>query len=290
MCTFVSGSKIQLLAQMFTLNCKGKILQITGPIVMGIVNVTPDSFYKSFFEQQDVLDTVAGMLSDGATIIDIGGQSTRPGSLRVNSAEEAGRVVTIVEKITRLFPEAIISIDTYYSDVATLAVEAGASIINDVSGGTMDAQMLDTVALLNVPFVCMHMKGTPETMHLAPAYADVVKEVLDYFITRVTACRAAGIKDIIVDPGFGFGKNMVHNYQLLKHFNSFKMLDLPLLAGISRKGMVYKTLQTDAANALNGTTVLNVLALQGGADILRVHDVKEAVQAIKLLDMINNAK
>lgn len=280
-------SKIQFISQMHTLNCKGKILSLEKPVVMGIVNITPDSFYKGYLQEkeEEILSVTAGMITNGAAIIDLGGQSTRPGSDVVSAAEEADRVLPCIEKIHKNFPDAILSIDTYYSTVAKAAVDAGAHIVNDISAGEMDKEMLPVVASLKVPYICMHMQGTPQTMQVNPQYDDVTKEVLDFFIQKTAACRLAGIHDVIIDPGFGFGKTTAHNFSLLKNLAVFKMLDKPILAGLSRKGMIYKTLGTDADHALNGTTVLNTIALLNGANILRVHDAKEAREAIELTEL-----
>ncbi len=271
---------------MYTLNCKGKILSIETPIVMGIINITPDSFYAGSRQQalEDIVQQAQKMLDEGAAILDIGGQSTRPGSEHVGADEEIKRVVPAIAAIVQQFPKAIISIDTYHATVAKAAVEAGAAMVNDVSGGMMDADMLATVAALKVPYVCMHMLGTPATMQHSPVYKDVTKEVLDFFIERIDACRRAGIHDVIVDPGFGFGKTIEHNFTLLKNLSVFKILGKPILLGISRKSTIYKTLSVTANEALNGTTVLNTVGLIHGASILRVHDVKEAVEAVKLFN------
>ena len=276
---------------MHTLNCKGKLLSLEKPVVMGILNITPDSFYKGYLEYSDdaVISIAANLVNNGATIIDVGGQSTRPGSSIVSASEEMERVIPWIKKIHKNFPDTFISIDTYYAAVAKAAVEAGAHIVNDISGGNLDEAMINTVASLKVPYICMHMQGTPQTMQLHPQYENVVQEVLDYFIQKKEECRQAGIMDMVIDPGFGFGKTTAHNFSLLKNISIFKMLGLPILAGLSRKGMVYKTLGTDADHALNGTTVLNTLALQNGANIIRVHDAKEAKEAIKLLEHYNSA-
>lgn len=269
---------------MFTLNCKGQLITAAKPLVMGIINTTPDSFYEPS-RQQDIAGIVQKaeqMLRDGATILDIGGQSTRPGSQLLDAGEELKRVMAPIAAIHAHLPDAIISIDTFYAKVALEAVAAGASMVNDISAGSMDAAMLQTVAGLRVPYVCMHMKGTPQTMQQQAVYDDVVKEVLDYFVERLDACRKAGIHDVIIDPGFGFAKNTIHNLKLLKDLQLLKITGKPILAGLSRKASIYKTLGTDAAGALNGTTVLNTIALQNGADILRVHDVKEAVETVEL--------
>lgn len=276
---------------MHTLNCKGKIVSLQKPVVMGILNITPDSFYKGYLQlaDEEILSMAANMMAQGAAIIDIGGQSTRPGSRIIPDGEEAGRVIPVIEKIAKHFPQAILSIDTYYASVARAAVEAGAHIVNDISAGNMDSEMIQTVAALKVPYICMHMQGTPQTMQVNPQYENVTREVLDFFIQKKEECRLAGIHDVIIDPGFGFGKTTQHNFRLLKEMAVFKMLDRPVLAGLSRKGMIYKTLGTDAAQALNGTTVLNTLALQNGASILRVHDVKEAKEAIDLYEHYKSA-
>ncbi|MFC4232815.1 dihydropteroate synthase [Parasediminibacterium paludis] len=252
---------------------------------MGIINVTPDSFFEDSRQQniKEVVSKAEQMLHDGATIIDIGGQTTKPGSEAIGASEEMKRVIPVIKALVQTFPGIYISIDTYHAIVAKAAVEAGACMVNDISGGMMDTEMLITVASLNVPYICMHMQGTPQTMQVNPTYENVTKEVLDFFIERMAACRQAGIKDVIVDVGFGFGKTIAHNFQLLKEMAVFKMLDAPILAGLSRKSTVYKTLGISAKEALNGTTVLNTIALQNGADILRVHDVKEAKEAIVLV-------
>lgn len=269
---------------MFTLNCRGRLLVADHPLVMGIINITPDSFYEESrsSDSDSVMRHVERMLNDGADIIDIGAQSTRPNALLLSEEEELSRVAGIVDLATDKFPEAIFSIDTFYSRVAQLCVSAGAHIINDVSGGEMDNRMIATAAKLGTPYVCMHMRGTPQNMQQHTGYEDVTKSVLDYFVTKITECSAAGIKDIILDPGFGFSKNISQNFELLKNLKALKIPKLPLLLGLSRKSMVYKTLGVTAADALNGTTVLNTIALMNGADILRVHDVKEAKECVQL--------
>jgi dihydropteroate synthase len=276
---------------MYTLNCKGKLLILAKPMVMGIVNATPDSFYDPYPRKglDAIIELADKMVSEGADILDIGGQSTRPGSIRISAAEETARVLPLVELLHQKYPDTILSIDTYHSKVALAAVKAGVAIVNDVSGGDMDAAMLPTVAALQTPYICMHSKGSPETMQQHAVYEDVVKEVLDFFIQKIAACKRAGIKDVIVDPGFGFAKTILHNFTLLKNLSVFQMLDKPILAGLSRKSTVYKTLNTSAAEALNGTTVLNTLALTNGATIIRVHDVKEAKEAIVLLEKYREA-
>ena len=269
---------------MFTLNCKGKLLTIEQPLVMGIINATPDSFYKGDLPAglEEIVVQVGKMTSEGASIIDIGGQSTRPGSERISASEEIQRVIPVIDSILTTYPQTIISIDTYHSEVALAAIKAGASIVNDISAGSLDPEMIHCVSSLKVPYICMHMKGSPEHMQKNPTYDDLIKEVLDFFIDKIEQCKKAGIKDIIIDPGFGFGKTIQQNFILLKQLSVFKILDKPILAGLSRKGMVYKTLNVDVTTALNGSTVLHTIALQQGASILRVHDVKEAMQAVTL--------
>ena len=271
---------------MFSLNCKGKLLVIDKPLVMGIINITPDSFYEGSRQQsgESVLTLATKMLAEGADIIDVGGQSTRPGSERISAKEELQRVLPAVEIILKNFPDTIISVDTYQSEVAVELINAGASIINDISAGNLDSNMIPTVAKLQVPYICMHMKGTPQNMQEHADYENVTREVLDFFIQKIDECRSAGINDVIIDPGFGFGKTVSHNFTLLKELSAFKMLERPILAGLSRKSTIYKILGITAEEALNGSTVLHTLALQNGAHILRVHDVKEAKEVITLLN------
>lgn len=274
---------------MFTLNCKGRLLVVDRPVVMGIINVTSDSFYSGSRKRlvDDVLRQTEKMANEGAAIIDIGGQSTRPGSEDIGIEGELFRVIPAIEAINKRFPESFISIDTYHSKVAAESVNAGAAIVNDISGGTLDDKMIQVVATLQVPYIAMHMKGTPKTMQQFAQYEDVTLEVLDFFIKKTEECRKAGIKDIIVDVGFGFAKTIVHNFSLLKNLSIFKILEKPLLVGLSRKATVYKTLGITPEEALNGTTALNTIGLLNGATILRVHDVKEAVEAIMLVKNLN---
>ena len=269
---------------MFTLNCKGRLLIIDNPIVMGIINATPDSFYggSRFNGVDEIAAKAEKMLNDGADIIDIGGQSTRPGSELISAKDEIDRVVPAIKTIANKFPKAFISIDTFYSKVAIAAVEAGATIVNDISAGGMDNKMIETVAELKVPYVLMHMKGTPQTMQQNTTYENVTRQVLDFFIARTNELKNAGIVDIIIDPGFGFAKTIDQNFELLKNISVFKMLDKAIMLGISRKSTIYKTLGVSADNALNGTSVLNTIGLMNGVSILRVHDVKEAKEAAKL--------
>lgn len=270
---------------MFTLNCKGRLLDVEKPAVMAIINITPDSFYTgSRFETIDgILKKAEQFLQEGASILDIGGQSTRPGSIALTADEELQRIITPIEALQREFPEAILSVDTYHSKVALETVQAGASIVNDISAGQLDPKMIETVAALKVPYILMHMQGTPQTMQEHPTYTNVTSEVLDFFIQKIAELKNAGITDIIADPGFGFGKTIAHNFQLLRELAVFKILSCPLLLGISRKSTIYKTLGVTAAESLNGSTVLHTIGLMNGVSILRVHDVKEAMEAIRLV-------
>ncbi len=276
---------------MYTLNCKGKLLVIDKPLVMGIINITPDSFYQGHLDKNidEIIKLAGEMIANGADILDIGGQSTRPRSERISANEELERVMPVIEAIHHHYNDAIISIDTYHSKVAKETVAAGASIVNDISAGNMDEQMIATVAKLNVPYICMHMQGTPETMQQHPHYENVIKEVLDFFIYKIDECKKAGIKDIIIDPGFGFGKTIQHNFELLRNLNVFSILQKPILAGLSRKSFLYKTAGTTADNALNSTISANTIALMNGASILRVHDVKETKEIVSLYDVYKKA-
>ncbi|MGV3594577.1 MAG: dihydropteroate synthase [Sediminibacterium sp.] len=269
---------------MFTLNCKGRLLTIDQPIVMGIINTTPDSFYED--SRKSSLDAALSqaekMIREGATILDIGAQSTRPGSTAVGAEEEIQRLAVVIPEIHRRFPDTILSVDTYYSTVAIAASEMGASIVNDISGGQFDAAMIPTVAGLHMPFVCMHVEGKNDTMHQTRVEGNVTTSVTDYFIKRMESCREQGLTDLILDPGFGFSKTTDQNFELIRSVPEFKLLGKPLLIGVSRKSTIYKTLNCTPAEALNGTSVLHTAALLGGADILRVHDVKEAMEAITL--------
>ena len=270
---------------MFTFNCNGRLLIIDKPIIMGIINTTPDSFFSGSRKNNvdEVLAQAEKILVEGATIIDVGGQSSRPCSQPVGVDEELKRTLPAIEAIQKNFPEAFISIDTFYAAVAKKAVENGADIVNDISSGNIDAAMLSTVAQLKVPYVCMHMQGTPLNMQQNPVYENITKDVLDFFIHKIEECRMAGINDVIVDVGFGFGKTIKHNFELLQNLSVFKMLQKPILLGISRKSFIYKTLNISPEESLNGTTVLNTIGLLNGANILRVHDVKEAKQAAELV-------
>ena len=272
-----------------TINCNGSLIDLSTPLVMGILNLTPDSFHDGGQHSgiDEILRHVEQMLSEGADIIDIGGMSSKPGSTIISIEEELKRVIIPIQEIHKLFPNAILSIDTIHARVAEEAVAHGVSIVNDISAGTLDADMLPTVARLCTPYIIMHIQGTPETMQANPTYTNVVTEVIDHLAARVKVCRIAGIHDIIIDPGFGFGKTNEHNFQLLKGLSLFKMLGCPILAGLSRKSMITKTLGIKNADALNGTTALNTIALLNGANILRVHDVKEAKEVVKLVKEIS---
>jgi dihydropteroate synthase len=273
---------------MFTLNCKGRLIKIEEPVVMGILNTTPDSFHAASRTKSidDAVEKAKQMLDAGATILDIGAQSTRPGSENVGAETELERIIPVIEAISKSIPQAIISVDTFIASVAKAAVMAGASIVNDISGGLFDENMLTTVAELKTPFVCMHVRGNANTLHQIMPTSNCTLEVLDFFIERIAACNKAGIHDIILDPGFGFGKSMDENFQLLKNLQVFTQLKKPILLGISRKSMIYKTLNLTAENALNGSTVLHTIGLLNGASILRVHDVKEAREAIILTQQL----
>ena len=269
---------------MYTLNCSGRLLVMDKPWVMGIINATPDSFYKESRKQHidEIMQLAEKMITEGANIIDIGGQSTRPGSERIGVQEETDRTAPAIERIMQHFPDAIVSIDTYSSDVAQAAVKAGASMVNDISSGDMDDAMIPVVAALRTPYICMHMQGTPDTMQKDPQYENVSLTVLDYLAGKVDQCRKAGMDDIIIDPGFGFGKTIAHNFALLQSLPALQIIKRPVMVGLSRKSTIYKTLHITAEEALNGTTVLHTIALMNGANILRVHDVRAAKEAIDL--------
>ena len=273
-----------------TINCKGQLIDLTSPKVMGILNVTPNSFFDGgkYKNESEMLSRVGKMLNDGATFIDIGAYSSKPSAEFVSEEEELQRIVPIINLILEYYPETLISIDTFRSEVAKVCIENGAAIINDISAGNLDDKMLKIVAKYNVPYIMMHMRGTPETMQKMTSYGNIVKEILLYFSERVAQARSLGINDLIIDPGFGFAKTLEQNYEVLQKMELFELLELPLLAGVSRKSMIYKTLESSAEEALNGTTVLNTVALTKGAKILRVHDVKEAVECVTLFNKINN--
>lgn len=273
-----------------TINCKGKLIDLSTPKVMGILNVTPNSFYDGgkHIDEKSILLQVEKMLLEGATFIDIGGYSSKQNAEFVSEEEELQRILPIVQKVLNEFPETIISIDTFRSKVAKETIESGAAMINDISAGNLDDAMLQTIADLQVPYIMMHMRGTPQTMQSMTQYENIVKEMTFYFSERVAKARSFGINDLIVDPGFGFAKTLEQNFEVLNKLELFQMLELPLLAGVSRKSMIYKTLNTTAEFALNGTTSLNTISLMKGAKILRVHDVKEAVECVKLYNQLNH--
>lgn len=267
-----------------TINCKGQLIDLTTPKVMGILNVTPDSFYDggAHKNEKDILNHVESMLNAGAAFIDVGAYSSRPNAEHVSEDTELKRILPIVNSILKKFPETLISIDTFRSAVAKHTVDAGAALINDISAGKLDDNMLPTIANLHVPYIMMHMRGTPQTMQQQTNYEHLTKDIIFYFSERIAEAKKLGIIDMIIDPGFGFAKTLEQNYELLNTLELFKILDKPLLTGISRKSMIYKKLGISAKEALNGTSVLNTIALQKGASILRVHDVKEAIECIKL--------
>ncbi|RDV10696.1 dihydropteroate synthase [Pontibacter diazotrophicus] len=277
-------AKDTLFSTKTTLNCRGKLLPLDTPQVMGILNVTPDSFYAGsrLGSLAEVLQKAEAMLADGADILDIGGYSSRPGATDISVQEELDRVVPAIEAILNKIPEAVISVDTFRAAVAEAAVSAGAAIINDISGGNLDESMFETVARLQVPYILMHMRGTPQTMTTLAKYEDVIVEVVDELQEQVVRLKQSGVKDIILDPGFGFAKTIAHNFELLRRLDELRIVGLPILAGLSRKSMVYKTLGIEQADALTGTIALNMIALMKGAAILRVHDVKEMKQTIEL--------
>jgi len=273
------------------INAGGRLLDLEIPKVMGIINITPDSFYKGsrYIKDEEILGTATKMLEDGADILDIGGYSSRPGAGNISMEEEWSRVLKAAKLINRELPDAIISIDTFRSGVAREAVvECGALMINDISGGEADSKMFSIVEKLNVPYILMHMKGDPRTMQNNPVYEDIVADILKWFGERIFKLKSAGLNDIIIDPGFGFGKTINHNFELLRRLGDFSIAGLPVLVGISRKSMIWKTLDISVDEALNGTTALNAIAIFNGADILRVHDVKEAVQTVRLIKKVKN--
>ena len=272
-----------------TINCKGLLVDLSAPKVMGILNVTPNSFFDGgkYKNETEILSQVEKMVVDGATFIDIGAYSSKPNAEFVSEQEEISRIVPVLDLILKHFPEAILSIDTFRGEVAKASIESGAAIINDIAAGNLDNNMFEIIAKYNVPYVMMHMRGNPQTMQTLTDYDDIVKEMLFYFSEKVAKARSFGINDLMIDPGFGFAKTVGQNYEVFQKMELFNMLELPLLVGVSRKSMIYKTLGTTIENALNGTTVLNTLALTKGAKILRVHDVKEAVECVALFNKIN---
>lgn len=274
-----------------TLNAGGKLIDLSAPKVMGIINLTPDSFYAGSRKPavDEAIQQAGKMLADGAMFLDLGAYSSRPGADHISEQEEIDRLLPVVEAIIANYPDAVLSVDTFRSSVAGAAIKAGAHIINDISGGQLDADMFATVARLKVPYILMHMKGDPQTMQQLADYEDVFGEVYDYFASRYYQLKQLGINDVIIDPGFGFAKKPEHSYKLMSRLQEFEPLGLPMLVGISRKKMIHGLLGVTAEDALNGTTALNAIALTKGANILRVHDVKEAAQAIKIWQAINNS-
>lgn len=271
-----------------TINCKGTLLDLNSPKVMGILNITPDSFYDGgmYKDEISILNQTEKMLVDGATFIDVGAYSSRPGAAEVSEEEELKRIVPVIELLIKKFPDIIISVDTFRSKVAKETISLGAAIINDISGGNLDSKMYETIAKLKVPYILMHMAGTPKTMQNNPTYEDVTKDLIYFFSEKIDQLHRLNISDIIIDVGFGFGKTIEHNFQLLRNMSVFQHLDKPILAGLSRKSMLYKTLDITAQEALNATTSANTIALLNGANILRVHDVKEAVEAVTLVNQL----
>ncbi|AOW17072.1 dihydropteroate synthase [Polaribacter vadi] len=271
-----------------TINCKGTLIDLSSPKVMGILNITPDSFYDGgkYKDETAILKQVEKMLLEGATFIDVGAYSSRPGAKHIAEEEELQRIVPVIDLLIKHFPEIIISVDTFRSKIALETINSGAAMINDISGGTMDAKMFETVANLQVPYVLMHMLGTPQNMQKNPVYKDVVEDIISFFAEQIFKLHQLKLNDVIIDVGFGFGKTSDHNYEILKNLSLFKNLDAPILAGISRKSMLYKILDISAQEALNATTSANTIALLNGVNILRVHDVKEAVEAVKIVEQV----
>lgn len=272
-----------------TINCKGQLIDLSTPKVMGILNVTPDSFHDGgqYKDESSILNQVETMLTDGATFIDVGGYSSRPGADYVPETEELNRVLPVVKLILNHFPETFISVDTFRSEVAKQSIDAGAALINDISAGQLDERMINTVGQLSVPYIMMHMRGNPKTMQSQTDYDDLIKEINIYFAERIAEAHTAKVNDIIIDPGFGFAKTLEQNYQLLNQLELLGIVGKPILAGLSRKSMIYKTLDTSSANALNGTTALHMIALEKGSKILRVHDVKEAMECVTLFNTLH---
>ncbi len=272
-----------------TLNVNGKLINFSRPKIMGILNVTPDSFYDGFryTDEASMVKHVEKMILEGADFIDVGGYSTRPGAAEISLAEELSRVIPVVTTISKKFPEIIISIDTFRSEVAGQAIDAGACLVNDISGGELDKEMFSTIASLKVPYLLMHSRGTPETMSELTNYENLLKEILDYFHQKIFVLHQLGVKDIIVDPGFGFAKTIGQNFELLNKLGHFQIFGKPIVAGLSRKSLIWRTLKNNPEGALNGTTVLNTIALMKGASILRVHDVQEAYETIQLVNQLN---
>lgn len=273
---------------MRSINCKGTLISLDTPKVMGILNITPDSFYDGgkYKDAKSIVSQVEKMLKEGATFIDIGAYSSRPSAAKVTEEEEKQRLLPILELILSEFPNALISVDTFRSEIAKKAIDIGATLINDISAGNLDSQMMKTVGELNVPYIMMHMQGTPQNMQQDPFYENVTKDIIRELSEKIALARTHKINDLIIDPGFGFGKTIAHNYTILKQLDLFEILNCPVLVGVSRKSMIYKVLETSPQEALNGTSIIHTIALQNGASILRVHDVKEAVECVKLVSML----
>lgn len=285
-----TGAKDTIFSKKRTLNIRGRLETIDGPWVMGILNVTPDSFYDGgqYNNTDNALRQCETMLNDGARIIDIGASSTRPGAKHLSPQEEINRLKAPLKAMRKMFPQAILSVDTFQAEVARAAADMGADIINDISGGSMDDRMPEVMSEIKLPYILMHIQGTPQNMQQSPQYQNTFKEVSHFLSVQIRKFTELGVADIIIDPGFGFGKSVEHNYELLHHLDNFQLFERPILVGFSRKSMINKVLNTTPENALNGTTVLNTLALTAGADILRVHDVKQAVEAVKIVTFAQN--
>ncbi len=273
-----------------TLNCRGKIKNLSTPLVMGILNITPDSFYDGgrYTDKHTMHEKAAAMVSAGADIIDVGAASTRPGAALIDPTEEISKLRPVIRHLSREFPDTVISVDTYHASTVAVAVDEGAHMINDISAGSIDPKMFKTIAAYNIPYIIMHIQGTPENMQINPTYNNIIGEMADYFCEKLAILNNMGVHDVIIDPGFGFGKTVAHNYQVLSEMDFLQVFERPVLVGLSRKSMINKVLGINPDNALNGTTVLNTIALMKGADILRVHDVKEARETIKIMEMMNS--
>lgn len=287
----ITSTAVKFLKRKNSINLNGHLIDLSKPVVMGILNVTPDSFFDGgkYKTEKKVVKRAEEILEQGGTIIDIGAISTQPGSEGVSTKDEIDRLVPAVKAVRKAFPEAIISIDTYRSWVAMKVIEdCGPCIVNDVSGGNFDVHMFETIGKLGVPYILMHIQGTPLKMQDNPVYEDIIRDISMFFTDRVKKLNKAGVKDVIIDPGFGFGKTLSHNYELLNRLDSFKVFQLPVLVGVSRKSMIHKLLGLKPEDALNGTSVVNTMALMGGADLLRVHDVREAVEAVRIIEMLRS--
>lgn len=285
----ITSSASKFFKRKHTINLNGQLIDLTNPVIMGILNVSPDSFYDGgkYSSEDEILKRAEQILEEGGAIIDIGAVSTRPGAGAMSTKEELTRLLPAVTAIRKRFPDVPISIDTFRSWVALRVIdECGECMINDISGGDFDEHMFDTVGKLGMPYILMHIQGVPQTMQDSPQYDDIIKDISRYFSEKVRKLTKAGVKDVIIDPGFGFGKNLEHNYDLLNRLDSFKVFQLPLLVGVSRKSMIYRLLEVDPERSLGGTITVNTMALLGGADILRVHDVKEAVESVKIFTML----